>query len=289
MKILIIGNGFIASEVINTLESEGHQILIFSRSSSDSARSNHITGDLFNIDSLGKALKWKPQVIIHTAWVTAQRLYTNAASNFDYAFYTSELARTILNTNVEHFIVLGSCAEYGPLTGVSVAGQTELNPVSIYGQQKVAAFNSVSKILHNSGTRLSWLRIFQPYGPNQDNNRLIPYMVNSIKNSQQIDLFEPSTVRDWITTRDIASAVSFVIKNSLPIELDIGTTIGYTNMEVLRTLENLISTSNQWERFLHQPDNEKLFALVGKESPLFKFGWRPGDDLEDGLKWTLSL
>ena len=31
MKILVIGNGFIASPIIQKLESEGHQLLIYSR------------------------------------------------------------------------------------------------------------------------------------------------------------------------------------------------------------------------------------------------------------------
>jgi len=289
MKILIIGNGFIAAEIINSLESMGHEVLIFSRTLKDSSRSNQIEGNLFDIESLVKALEWKPQIVIHTAWVTSQKVYADAVSNYDYALYTIELAQKIMNTNIEHLIVLGSCAEYGPQTVPSIAGQTELHPISIYGQQKLAAFKSVEKILQNSGTRLSWLRIFQPYGPKQDNNRLIPYMVNRIRDNQQIELSDISTVRDWITTRDIASAVSFVINNALPVELDVGTTIGATNVEVLRSLENLIGNSNQWQRFLKQTAIGNLVALVGGESPLFKSGWRPDDTLEDGLRWTLNL
>lgn len=288
MKVLIIGNGFIATEVINTLESEGHEILIFSKRLSDSFLNKQIVGNLFDIESLVKALKWKPQVIINTAWVTSQAFYTNASSNYAYAFYTLELAQRIVDTQVEHFIVLGSCAEYGPLTNYSIAGQTELNPVSVYGQQKVAAFKSVKKILQYSGTQFSWLRIFQPYGPKQDRKRLIPYMINAISNNEQIELRDTSNIRDWITTRDIASAVSFVISNALPDELDVGTSIGSTNIELLRSLENVIGNSNQWERLVMQTTDKGFVSVVGEESPLFKFGWRPKDTLEDGLRWTLN-
>lgn len=288
MKILIIGNGFIAAEIILKLESEGHEILVFSRSVKAHTLNQQILGDIFDTERFIKVLGWKPQVIVHSAWVTTHKLYTHHASNYNYAQFTSEFARRIIQTDVEHFIVLGSCAEYGPQTGASIAGKTELNPINPYAQQKVAAFNSVKRTLKDSKIRLSWVRIFQPYGPRQDKKRLIPYMIAAINNGQQIELSDISSVNDWITTRDIASAISHIIHNSLPIELDAGTTVGLTNIQVLRSLENLLGGSNQWEQIYEQSLSSNRVAVAGKESPLFKFGWSPKDTLEDGLRWVLD-
>lgn len=288
MKILIIGNGFIAAEIILKLESEGHEILIFSKSAKAHTLNQQILGNIFDTERFIKVLDWEPQVIVHTAWVTTHRLYTHHASNYNYAQFTSQFARRIIQSDVEHFIVLGSCAEYGPQTGISIAGETELNPINPYAQQKVAAFNSVKKTLEDSKIRLSWLRIFQPYGPRQDKERLIPYMIAAIHNGQQIKLSDISSVHDWVTTRDIASAVSYIIRNSLPIELDAGTAVGLTNIEVLRSLENIIGSTNQWERISKQSLSGNSVAVVGKESPLFKFGWSPKDSLEGGLRWVLD-
>ena len=288
MKILIIGNGFIAAEIIVRLESEGHEILVFTRSTKTHTVNRQILGDIFDTESLNKVLAWKPQVIVHSAWITTHKLYTHHASNYNYSQFTSKFAQRIIHTDVEHFIVLGSCAEYGPQSGTSIAGKTELNPINPYAQQKVAAFNSVKKTLENSKIRLSWVRIFQPFGPRQDVKRLIPYMIAAINNGQQIELSDITSVHDWITTRDIASVISYIIHNSLPIELDAGTTVGLTNIEVLRTLENILGGSDQWERISKQSMSGNNFAVVGKESPLIKFGWRPMDSLDDGLRWVLD-
>ena len=113
-------------------------------------------------------------------------------------------------------------------------------------------------------------------------------MITALINGQQIELSDISSVHDWVTTRDIASAVSHIIRNSLPIELDAGTTVGLTNIEVLRSLENIIGSTNQWERITKQPLSRNSVAVVGKKSPLFKFGWSPKDSLEGGLRWVLD-
>ena len=48
MKILVIGNGFIGSSIIQRLESEGHELLIFSRTFKVGSQSQQISGDILD-------------------------------------------------------------------------------------------------------------------------------------------------------------------------------------------------------------------------------------------------
>jgi nucleoside-diphosphate-sugar epimerase len=287
VKILVIGNGFIAGAIIRKLESQGHELLIFSRSAKSGIGCKQIVGDILNYNDFAQTLTWKPQVIIHTAWVTTHDRYGEDSSNLDYANFTIKLATSIASASVEHLIVLGTCAEYGPQSVASAAGITSMNPLSLYAKQKVLAFNSTKKILAGTNIRFSWARVFHPYGPNQDEKRLIPYLINSIKSGDQVNLFDTTTILDWITTRDIASAISWIINNDAPIELDIGTSFGYTNLDLLRHLEELVGNSNQWERLTNQVSMSKQVSVVGKGSPLFSLGWRSNDSLNQGLEWVL--
>jgi len=289
MKILVIGNGFIGSSIIQRLQSEGYELLVFSKTFKDGIRSQQITGDIFSFGDFSKILSWAPQVIIHTAWVTGHGFYTNDSSNVQYAKFTSDLAMYVSQTEVKHLIILGTCAEYGPRTLASTAGITEVRPINLYAQQKVLAMNSAMNFLLESKVRLTWARIFQPYGPHQDKKRLLPYLVDSLKKGKQVDLNDTSSVLDWITTRDIASAISWIISHKTPVEVDIGTTIGYTNLELLRHLEALLGHSDQWARITAQPRTGNGVALVGKHSPLLVSGWLPSDNLDSGLKWVLNL
>lgn len=288
MKILVIGNGFIGSSIIQRLESEGHELLIFSRTFKVASQSQQMIGNLLDFDAFKEVLTWRPEVIVHTAWVTAHGLYTDDSSNYRYAQFTSDLARSVAYADVEHLIILGTCAEYGPQSMASTAGITKLNPGSLYAEQKVAAFNSVKKSLLGSNGRLTWARIFQPYGPHQDSKRLLPYLIDTLKGGRQVDLSDTSSVLDWITTRDIASSLSWIINHDTPTEVDIGTTIGFTNVELLQHLESLLGNSKQWARIAAQSPIGKGVALVGKDSPLFVSGWLPSDSLDTGLEWVLS-
>jgi nucleoside-diphosphate-sugar epimerase len=216
-------------------------------------------------------------------------MYTTDFSNYQYAQFTSDLSLRALQANVEHLIILGTCAEYGPQTGPSCAGRTELNPSNLYAQQKIVALNLARETLLGSETRLSWARVFQPYGPNQDSKRLIPYLVDSLKQGRKIDLNDNASIHDWITTRDIASAISWIICHSTPIEIDVGTTIGYTNLELLQHLEALIGGSNQWMRISDQVQVGGGMVVVANDSPLFVSGWLPSDSLDKGLEWAFNL
>ena len=236
MKILVIGNGFIASPIIQKLESEGHQLLIYSRTLKNEISSRQILGDIFSFEDFAKTLSWEPQVIIHTAWVTTHGLYVNDQVNYKFAQFSADLARRIVSSNVNHLVVLGSGSEYGTQSEACSAGITKLNPENLYAKQKVFAFNSVREILSSSTVRLTWARIFHPYGPGQDKKRLIPYMIHTLKNAEQIRLDDTSSVLDWVSTRDIASAISWILRNDTPTEVDIGTTVGFTNIELLKRL-----------------------------------------------------
>ena len=287
MKILIIGNGFLATSIAEKLESEGHEILIFSRTENTRIRMQQVLGNIFDFENFVKVLKWKPQVILHTAWITTPGLYRSDISNILYADFTTKLAKSAANSDIEHLIILGTCAEYGHQSGPSTAGQTILSPTSLYAQQKVIALNSVRELLQHSDLRFTWARIFYPYGPNQDANRLIPRIIYSLKNREPIVLADISSIYDWITTRDIASAISWILASDLPMEIDVGTSFGFTNLELLRTLEELLQTSNQLGAGeTHNLGQNEVF-VVGKTSPLLNSGWSPADSLISGLEWAL--
>ena len=288
MRILVIGNGFIATSIIQRLESEGHELLVYSRTMSERIHNEQVLGDIFNFEDFLKTFSWKPQIIIHTAWITTPGIYRNDPSNHKYAQFTTDLAEYLTHTDVEHLIVLGTCAEYGHQSGPSVAGVTKLSPSILYAQQKVAAFKAAKEFLEGSKIRMTWARIFYPYGPNQDQKRLIPHLIRSLKNGDPILLTDTSSIHDWITTRDIASAISWVIENEVPMEVDVGTSFGFTNLELLATLAELLQNTNHLDhRNSHSFGLNEVF-IAGKDSPLFKSGWLPSDSLSAGLEWVLD-
>jgi dTDP-6-deoxy-L-talose 4-dehydrogenase (NAD+) len=288
MKILIIGNGFLATSIIDKLESEGHEILIFSRTQSTRLKTQQVLGNIFEFEEFVKVLAWNPQVVINTAWITTPGVYRNDQSNFQYAEFVTNLTEAVVNSDVAHLVVLGTCAEYGLQIGPSTAGVTKLSPTTLYAQQKVIALNSAKVLIQESDMRFTWARIFYPYGPNQDPNRLIPRLIHSLRNGEPIALADVSSVYDWITTRDIASAISWILGNELPVEIDIGTSFGFTNLELLTTLEKLVGVANLPHRHLQHDYGLNEVFVTSKNSPLLESGWSAKDSLSSGLEWVLE-
>jgi nucleoside-diphosphate-sugar epimerase len=287
VKILVVGSGFLGTPIIENLQYQGHEVLVLSRNLNEKLDCNQLVGDAFNEENLIAALNWRPQIVIQTAWITSHRSYTFHPMNELYANFTIQLAQLLLRTNVRHFIVLGSCAEYGAQTVPSTAGITNLNPETPYARQKVRAFRTVSDILRGSEIRLTWVRVFQPYGPGQDSSRLIPYLVNSLTIGEGIRLLDNNSFLDWISTWDIASAISWILENETPTEVDVGTGVAKNNIEVLQTLEGLVCKSSHVEISASDQARAIQVASVGKNSPLFKLGWKPKYSLIAGLERLL--
>ena len=289
MKILVIGSGFLGKSIIRKIESEMHDVVVFSRTKNSDLKCRQLIGDIFDFQEILELNLWKPEVIINTAWITHHDKYTNDASNYQYAKFAINLSNYALNMNVKHLIVLGSCAEYGYQKEKSCAGITSLNPVTLYAQQKVFAFNSIKSLLINSNTRLTWARIFYPYGPNQEKKRFIPYIFDSISSGELIKLKNTSAINDWITTSDIASAIDWIIKNDCPLEVDVGTGIGYTNIQIIEEIEKLLKINLYWEIHPEETLNQYGVSVVGSNSYLMQSGWRPNHSLSTGLKWAFNL
>lgn len=288
MKILVLGNGFLAHPIVKKLDSEGHEVSVYSRHAKSEIKIQQFEGDILESEKLERVLRKGYQVVINTAWITTHNLYSTDKSNKDYARCAISLAGRAAQSRVEHFIGFGSCAEYGPQSSPCVAGKTLLKPETLYAEQKVETFQQTRQLLSLTRTRFSWLRIFQPYGLMQDSNRLIPYLINALKSDSLIEIKDNISLLDWVTTRDIASAVSWVIKNTLPSEIDIGTAVAHSNLDILNHLEMLLGKakkiilSNQ-----HSAENPR-FLVTGSESPIFTSGWRPKDTLEAGLEWLVN-
>jgi len=288
MKILVIGNGLLGTSLIKRLESENHTLMVFSRKHREEIECEQKVGDIFDFDNFKNVFNWKPQIVINTAWITTPGIYRNDPSNHMYSQFTVDLARYVSHTDVEHIINFGTCAEYGPQSDPIEAGTTQLAPTTLYGEQKVAAHRGVELSLKGTEIRSTWARIFYPYGPGQDPHRLIPMLIHAIKSSNEIKLNDTSSQYDWISARDVASAISWVIRKDLPSQIDVGTSVGYTNLQILETLFKMLKPQECVPSNLKQDFglNEKL--IVSKNSPLLKSGWAAQDSLESGLQLVLG-
>jgi len=224
----------------------------------------------------------RPDIIISTPWVTALPDYRTSPLNLQFKESTVRLAQIALEFQTAHFIALGSSAEYGDNNLSCDAASSLANPLDLYSQSKYETYLQISSLFKGRESRFNWLRVFQPFGENQDSNRLIPHLASELSSRRSPILKKPNQISDWISSQDIAAATIFSINNILPELLDVGSGIGTRNWELVDTLIEILRV-----------DVPKITAdtsclehrglVISNNSPIFQSGWQPRRNLYDSL------
>ncbi len=291
MRILVVGsNGFLGSQIVKQLRDEGHVLQGLNRGISP-LNHGHFIGDIATPSSYQEALlRWQPEVVIQTAWVTTKETYRSSNANVGYAESTISFAEACYRSDVQHFIGLGSSAEYGIPSKPCVAGVTATDPIDIYGSSKVFTSQKILEISKGYSKRFTWARVFQPYGPGQDLFRLIPSAIQSLLSQQTVFVKNPRAVLDWITTRDVASAVAFLLSRDLPEFIDIASGVPCATLSLVQELVDQLGFDTKSILIPSKSIDEEVSPLfIGQDSPLLKSGWTPQDNIQSGVKWTLGL
>jgi nucleoside-diphosphate-sugar epimerase len=291
MKVLVVGgNGFLGKEIFRELINDGHDVIGMGRSANPIRDKNWVSADIGRPDTYRSFLSdWQPEVVVQSAWVTAQKTYRQSEENLHYASGTLQFAKDCLQRGTSHFIGLGTSAEYGNQLDLCNAAKTPPSPVDLYGQKKLETLLGLQGLTTAVGARLTWARVFQPYGPGQDSERLIPWAAERLVRGYEIELQNPFMRLDWISSRDIGRAISWSITHNTPEVIDIGTGIGTNVHDVLIEVGNILGVKTQITHPISASENKNIQNLiVSGDSPLFQSGWSSADSLPAGLKWALS-
>ena len=292
MKVLVAGGGgFLGAETVTNLTESGFEVKSFGRKISSTVYCEQIIADIQDPESYKNLLSsWKPEIVIQAAWVTNQKTYRTSPLNLEYMNSTLKFAEQSYLSETQHFLALGSSAEYGIPTELCNALTTSAVPVDTYGIIKLQTLERLRMIAEKFSSKFSWARIFQPYGPNQDSARLLPFATEVLLAGKIVKVANPNMTLDWISSRDVASALTYAIKNPVNPIFDVGTSTPTSVIQALQTLAALLNVDSGLLEVESKPSSseEQFTMVVSKESPLFEAKWSPQDDLISGLKWTLS-
>ena len=84
---------------------------------------------------------------------------------------------------------------------------------SVYAISKLKATNYLIELNKKHGFPCTVLRLYLTYGPKQDQNRLIPIIINSCLKNNTFDCSDGKQFRDFIYIDDLISLIIKVLKN----------------------------------------------------------------------------
>lgn len=158
---------------------------------------------------------------------------------------------------------------------------TRYAPNSPYSASKAASDHLVRSYFHTFELRTTQSNCSNNYGPYQDNEKLIPVIINSVLSGKQIPIYgDGRNIRDWLYVEDHCRAIDLILKKGKPGEVyNIGGENEWTNIDIALFICDAVDSKLE-----NSPALKKKFtsALINQDRPskeLIKFIIdRPGHD-----------
>jgi len=238
--------------------------------------------------------------------VAAETHVDNSINDPDIFLETNVIGtQTLINASLKHktnkFMQVSTDEVYGSLDfndGRTFYEFTPFAPSSPYSASKASAdflvlaayrtYNLPGCITHCSNN----------YGPNQHEEKLIPKVINCLKENNQIPVYgDGSNIRDWIHVEDHVKAIDKVFHSGKSGErYNVGSGNELTNLELIKkiclTYDNIKGlvpgTSSRLISFVGDRPGHDLRYSINYDKIYTKLRWKPEINFNLGITETVN-
>jgi dTDP-glucose 4,6-dehydratase len=172
--------------------------------------------------------------------------------------------------------------------------ETPYDPRSPYSASKAASDHFVRAYNHTYGLPIIISNCSNNYGPNQYPEKLIPVVINSLKERKPIPVYgQGINVRDWLYVEDHADAIIEIAQGGKIGETYcIGGNCELTNLELIQLIINQYDEINETDsndliQFVNDRPGHDLRYSINFDKLNKDLNWEPKTKIEDGLKETI--
>lgn len=240
--------------------------------------------DPYAVTSLIRSVR--PEILVQLAWCSEHGKYWNDMANIDWLYSNLNICREFISNGGRRIIFIGSSAEYlwsssaKPLNEIT----TELLPSSLYGSSKLSSFIALKSLLSQRSTSWAWIRLFNPFGPYEKPERLIPSVILRLLSNKQIAFDSGCQIKDFMHVNDVSSAIACIIESEIqgPINVAHGDPISVQALvsdiaTLLNKSDHLTFTDSSFDPINVIADVTRLREEVG---------WSPGVSIRSRLQQT---
>jgi len=303
MKVLVLGgNGFIGSHVVDHLLAVGHKVRVFDRSPERYRESlkqvEYRLGRFDDTFQMAEALQGM-DAVCHLISTTVP-----GTSNLD---PVADVENNLINTlclleqmrkrGLNRLLYLSSGGVvYGNPESSPVSEDQPLHPISSYGVVKVAIENYLHMYQHLYGLRPIILRPSNPFGPRQGHagvQGLIGTLLSRALAGEALEIWgDGSNVRDYMHVEDLARLCITALESDSCGVFNAGSGGGHSINEIVSLIQNvmgeeLLVNYQQGRAF----DVKEVVLDIGRAKA--EFNWKPEVSLADGigdqLQWLKTL
>ncbi len=292
-KVLLTGaNGFIGRYCVNAFLDAGFDV--YAACHSDMAglpqNAHCFLWDIKNTQEVIKLMSAiRPSHLVHLAWYVEPDTYVHADENIDWLQYSMFLIKAFVQSGGKRLVTVGTCFEYDLNHSVFQENSTPLMSNSLYATAKTSLFRLSSVYCHNHGVEYAHARPFYLFGIGENEKRVIPHIISSLLQRQQVQVSHGEQVRDYLYVADVASALAAVSASEISGAVNIGSGIGVQLKELFLMIERATGCTGlvQLGAIPTKP-NEAPVIIADNRRLLCETNWRQKYSLEAGLQETIA-
>lgn len=166
---------------------------------------------------------------------------------------------------------------------------TPLNPSSPYSASKTAADMLVKAYGRTFKIDYTITRCSNNYGPNQDNEKLIPHFIDLLQQDKPVTVYgDGSNIRDRLFVEDHCDAIREVFtKAESGSTYNIGWNNEYSNLEITKILLKEMGKDESYISFVtDRPGHDKRYAIDASKIKN-ELWWEPKIKFDEGIKTTI--
>ncbi len=311
--IVVGGAGYIGSHVCKMIAALGGTPVTFDNLSSGHDHAVQwgplVNVDLCNVEKTREAFHAHKEAVsvIHLA----SSIEVGIGEKDPAGFYNNNvigaynLLEAMRANNLNRFIFSSTCATYGETENVPLTEDEVQNPFSVYGKTKLTIEHMIQSYHNAYALNYITLRYFNASGADPDGDigeehdpetHLIPIALEAAAGRRgKIKIFgtdyetpDGTCIRDYIHVNDIARAHILGLQRFdeglTNLEVNIGTGNGYSNLQILQTIEKVTGLPLPYDATPRRPgDVTRLYADATRAKEVL--GFEPAhSDLENIIR-----
>jgi nucleoside-diphosphate-sugar epimerase len=210
-----------------------------------------------------------------------------------HAFYRDNLLITLNLLELARLrgtrLILGSSYVYGIPKYLPIDEEHPTNATNPYMASRLIAEELCAAYARDFGVPVTVLRIFNPYGPGQDADFLLPTVLEGVRRRVLV-LRDPAPRRDFVHVDDVAEAVLAALKHRHTgfevFNIGSGCSISVRDLVSLAVRVGGQPAEVRYTSELRRGEIDDVIADVSKAARVLN--WTPGIALEEGIRSLLE-